>query len=73
LLAPLADQPNVRDPDRVVDPCLWLGTARRFESGTPARPQMFFTKLVSTSSGTIKTAGTQRRRVSSTCPRNDTD
>ena len=50
LLAVLADQPDARDANRVVDARLRLGTARRLEPGTPARPQMLFTKLVLTSS-----------------------
>ena len=49
LLSVLADQPNLRDANRIVDARLGLGTARRFKPGTPARPQMFFTKLVLTS------------------------
>jgi hypothetical protein len=49
LLSVLADQPNLRDANRIVDARLGLGTARRFESGTPARPQMIFTKLVESS------------------------
>ena len=64
LLSVLADQPNVRDANRIVDARLGLGTARRFESGTPARPQMFFTKLVLTSLETTKTAGMQRQKLS---------
>ena len=64
LLSVLADQPNVRDANRIVDARLGLGTARRFKTGTPARPQMFFTKLVLTSLETTKTAGTQRQKVS---------
>ena len=50
LLPVLADQPHLGNADRVVDPCLRFGTARRFEPGTPTRPQMIFTKLVVASS-----------------------
>jgi hypothetical protein len=66
LLPVLADQPDLGDANRVVDARLWLGTAGRFVSGTPARPQMLFTKLVLTSSFNGKTAGMQRQEVSST-------
>jgi len=62
----LVDQPNPGHADRVVDARLRLGAPRWFESASPARPQMSFTKLVSSSSGNEKTAGTQRQRVSST-------
>ena len=68
LFAVLADQPNPRDADRIVDARLGLRTARLVESsGTPARPQMSFTKLVLTSLSNTKTAGMQRRGISSTC------
>src|SRR5262249_14323779 len=63
----LVDQPDPGHANRVVDARLGLGTAGRFESGAPARPQMSFTKLVLSSSMNTKTAGGQRRRASSTC------
>src|SRR5260221_2245228 len=66
LLPVLADQPHLGYADRVVDPCLRFGTARRFEPGTPTRPQMIFTKLVISSSLNEKSAGMQRQRFSST-------
>src|SRR3954471_2477971 len=51
LLAALSDQADARDADRVVDARLGLGPAGSFEPpGTPARPQMSFTKLVVSSS-----------------------
>src|SRR6476619_477165 len=66
LLPVFADQPHLGHTDRVVDPCLRFGTARRFEPGTPTRPQMIFTKLVISSSLNEKSAGMQRQRFSST-------
>ena len=68
LLPVFSDQADARDADRVVDARLGLGPAGSFESPrTPTRPQMSFTKLVLTSSWYEKTAGMQRRGVSSTC------
>ena len=67
LLPLLVDEPDTRDADRVVDAGLRLGTTRRLP-GTPARPQIAFTKLVLTSSSDKASVGNAGEGVSSTRP-----
>src|SRR4051794_19471485 len=67
LLPALTDQAHPRDADGIVDAGLRLRPARLLEPpGTATWPQMSFTKLVLTSSWNRKTAGMQRRGISST-------